>query len=103
MAGNEQVLLQEEDFITSSPELLLGFVIWLILRTVVWRRSSAGATADSGLQPKLTTSNPTCRNTNVVRWLFIYFHNIKFFKLILPQFISFSSINGSSGVRVRIS
>lgn len=33
----------------------------------------------------------------VVRWLYIYFRNMKFSKLILPQGISFSSINDSGG------
>jgi hypothetical protein len=35
---------------------------------------------------------------HVVLRLSVYFRNIKFSKLILPQLISFSSINGSSGV-----
>jgi hypothetical protein len=36
VAYNEQVLLQVGDFITSSLELLLGFVKLLMLRTVAW-------------------------------------------------------------------
>lgn len=34
IAANGQVLLQVGDFITSSPGLLLGFVILLMLRIV---------------------------------------------------------------------
>jgi len=46
MGCNEQVLLQVGDFMTSSPELLLGYVILLMLRTDDWRYSSAETEAD---------------------------------------------------------
>jgi len=46
MPHNEQVLLQVGDFITSSPELLLGFVKLLMLRTIAWRYSSAETEVD---------------------------------------------------------
>jgi hypothetical protein len=66
IAHNEQVLLQVGDFITVSPELLLGFVKLLIVRTNVWLYSSAETEADSDMQPIVSKSSPTCSNTNVV-------------------------------------
>lgn len=37
---------------------------------------------------------------HVVSWLCVYFRNVKFFKLILPQLISFLSISGKSVVNL---
>jgi hypothetical protein len=50
----------------SSPELLLGFVILLMLRTAAWRYSSDETEADSDMQPIASTSSPTCSNTLVM-------------------------------------
>jgi hypothetical protein len=41
MAANVQVLLQVGDFITSSPELQLGFILIMKLRTFAWLYSSS--------------------------------------------------------------
>ncbi len=44
-----RVLLQVGDFIMSSPELQLGFVLLFKLRTFAWLSSSAETTVDSDL------------------------------------------------------
>jgi len=72
VSANVRVLLQVGDFIMSSPELQLGFVILLMLRTVAWRYSSAETAADSDLQPIAPTSSPTCSNTFVMGILETY-------------------------------
>ena len=71
MDANGQVLVQVENFIMSSPELLLGFIILLLLKTVAWRYSSAATEADSDFQPIASTSSPTCSNTFVSGSFFI--------------------------------
>ncbi len=49
VAHNVRVLLQVGDFIMSSPELQLGFIQKLKIRTFAWLCSSAETAADSDL------------------------------------------------------
>jgi hypothetical protein len=65
LAGNVRVLLQMGDLLTSRSELQLGFVILPKIRTFAWLYASAETTADSELQPIVSTSSLTCSNTIV--------------------------------------